>query len=350
MKNKLNTTLILFCLLAILLTSCTSSATTATSWGAASFGSSSAYYSDGSKVYALKVDNGNSKWEYPTEKANASRLILAAPVEVGDQVLIGDYNGALTSLDVRDGKENWSFSKSTGKYIDSPLVVADTILAANSDHNLYALDLEGNELWFFAATNAFWAQPVSDGTTVFAPSLDHYLYALDLATGKLAWKTDLNAPLVSRAALADGVIYIGNLEDGVFAIDSQTGKILWTQNVSGGVWAAPIVAEKKLYFGDQSGNINVINAADGSIDQTISTDSPVLGSGAQLSDGILFGNEKGDLIMVGFDGAKKWTHSINGAIYSNIVVDGETILVVANKGEKPLIAMDHQGNEIWYKE
>jgi len=349
MKNKVFTILLTISLLAILLTACTGSGTTASSWGAASFNDTKVYFADNGTVFALKIENGNTVWSYP-EKPSAARIILAAPVEVGDQLLVGDYSGLLVSLNTRDGSENWQFAEATGKYIDSPLVVGETILAPNSDGTLYALDLNGKKQWSFSAGHSFWAQPVCDGKTVYAPSLDHNLYAIDLVTGKLQWKTDLTASLVGRATLKDEILYLGNLDGDVFALGAAKGNIVWKQKVAAGVWSAPVFAEGKLYFGDQNGAINILNAADGTIDQTIETQSPVLGEGAVLADGIVFGDENGELMLIGFDGKKKWTRTVDGAVYSNLVTNGNMILVVTNKGTKPLIAMDAQGNEIWYKE
>ena len=348
MKNKILTLITTICLLALLLTSCASSASTATSWGGAAVTDSAVYYADGTQVYALKIDNGNTIWGPYPEKAVATRLFLAAPVVIGDQVLFGDYSGLLTSLNTSDGKENWQFSDATGKYIDSPLVVGDTIVAPNADNNLYALDLNGNLLWTFSSEHSFWAQPTSDGETVFAPCMDHYLYAIDLATGAEKWKVDLKASLVGRVTLADGILYLGSLDSDVFAVKSENGSILWEQKVAGGVWSAPTLVDDQLFFGDQAGNINILNVSNGSIAQTIATESAILGSGAILTEGIAFGNENGDLILIGLDGEKKWTRSINGSIYSNLSLYGNTLVVLANKGEKPLVAFDTDGNENWY--
>ena len=348
MKNKTTTIVITICTLALLLSACTSGATTATSWGGATITDTAVYYADGGQLYALKVENGNTIWSYP-EKASATRLFLAAPVVVGDQLLAADYGHMLTSLSIRDGKENWQFSDAKGKYIDSPLVVGETIIAPNTDNNLYALNLDGNLLWTYKGEHSFWAQPVSDGKTVFAPSMDHYLYAIDLVTGKQQWKVDLTASLVSRPILVDGILYLGNLDGNFFAVDSERGTIVWKKDVAGGVWGAPVFTEDKLFFGDQTGNINILNAADGSVVQLIETDSAMLGAGIAATDGIFFGNEKGDLVLIGYDGSKEWTRTVDtGSIYSNLSINDGTIIVVVTKGEKPLVAMDTNGNEIWY--
>ena len=348
MKNRILPIITMICLLALLLTACTGSGNTATSWGGATITDSAVYFADGTMIYALKSENGNTIWSYP-EKASATRAFLAAPVVAGEQLLVGDIASNLTSLSIRNGKQNWQFEDATGKYIDSPLVVGEMIIAPNADGTLYALDLNGNKVWTFTAEHSFWAQPVTDGQIVYAPSLDHFLYALDLATGELKWKTELKASLVARPTLLDGTIYIGNLDGQVFAVDSGNGDILWEQEVAGGVWSAPLLIEGQLYFGDQTGMVYVLNAADGSITSSFETESPMLGSGVSNSEGVFFGNEKGELVLFGFDGSKKWSRPVDvGAIYSNLVINNDMIIVVTNKGEKPMVALNTEGNEIWY--
>jgi outer membrane protein assembly factor BamB len=102
-----------------------------------------------------------------------------------------------------------------------------------------------------------------------------------------------------------------------------------------------------LYFGDQSGRINILSATDGKSTQYIETDGAVLGKGAELSEGIVFGSENGEILMIGFDGSKVWTRTVEGNVYADLVFDGNQIYVAANNSTKPLVAMDGNGNESW---
>ncbi len=347
MKNKILTIFVAISVLAIALTSCTGASSTATSWGGATVTDSAVYFADGMQVVALRLDNGANIWTYP-EKAVATRSFLAAPVLAGDQLIIADAGNLLTSINSRDGvTQNWQFTGAKGKYIDSPLVIGETIVAPNSDNSLYALDLDGTKLWAFTAEHSFWAQPVSDGKLVFAPNFDHYLYAVDLATGVQKWKTDLKASIVARPTLVDGVIYIGNLDGDFFAVDSERGTILWETKVAGGVWAASNLVEGQLYFGDQTGIINILDAADGSVVDAINVESGIIGSGVVVTEGIVFGKENGDIITIGFDGSNLGTKTVGGSIYSNLSINGNLFVVVATKGENPLVAFDTDVKQSW---
>lgn len=347
MKNKILTIFVAISVLVLALTSCTGVASTATSWGGATVTDSAVYFADGMQVVALRLDNGANIWSYP-EKADATRNFLAAPVLAGEQLIVADTGNLLTSINSRDGvTQNWQFAGATGKYIDTPLVVGETIIAPNADNSLYALDLKGVKLWEFAADNSFWAQPASDGKLVFAPNFDHYLYAVDLATGVLRWKTDLKASLVARPTLVDGVIYVGNIDGNFYALDSERGTILWETKVAGGVWAAPNFVEGQLYFGDPTGIINILNADDGSVVDAIKVESGIIGSGVIVTDGIVFGKENGDIITIGFDGSNLGTKTVGGSIYSNLSINGNLFVVVATKGENPLVAFDTDVKQSW---
>ncbi len=100
-------------------------------------------------------------------------------------------------------------------------------------------------------------------------------------------------------------------------------------------------------MGDQSGRINILDSADGKVLQYIETESSILGAGVLLENGVAFGNEAGELIVIGFNGERLWTRTFDGNLYSNIQKNGENLLLTLTQGEKPLIAVDLNGNEIW---
>ena len=334
-------------ILATLLTSCTSGSAAVNSYSGVAVSSDMVFFANGGKVSALRSSNGNLAWEYP-EKISAKRLFYAQPVIVGEQVLVADYEYKLTSLNTLDGSENWIFSGAKGRYIDSPIVINDTIIAPNADYSIYALDLNGKLKWTFTGGHAFWAQPVSDGNAVYVSCMDHFLYAIDLEKGSLLWKTELGAALVSRPLLDEtGRLFIGNIDGTYYAVSEKDGSKLWEQKMGSGVWAQAILLEGKLYFGDQAGRVNILNSEDGKSIQYIETDGAILGKGAVLEQGIVFGNENGDLVMINFDGDKIWTRTVDGKIYGSLVFDGSQILVPVSGSTEPLVAMDSNGNENW---
>ena len=345
MKNNRIVMILLLSLVALLLTSCTGAGAT-NSWAGVTATEENVYFANGAAVYALAGDSGNKVWQYPA-KSDAKRLFFAEPVLVGEQLIVVDYANGMASLNAQTGAETWVFTEAKSRYIDSPLIVDNLIIAPNTDYSLYAVDLSGQLAWRFPTDHALWARPVTDGETVYFASMDRNFYAVEVATGNQKWKTDLHSSSVARALLEDGVLYVGNLEGTLFALNASDGSVIWQQQLGGGIWSAPLSYEGKLYVGDQSGRINILESADGKIYQYIDTESPILGSGILLENGLAFGNEEGSLVVIGFDGSRLWTRSFNGNLYSNLQKSGDHLLLSLTQGEKPLVAVDLNGNEVW---
>ena len=49
-------------------------------------------------------------------------------------------------------------------------------------------------------------------------AVDGFVYCLDAGTGDLMWKFQANGPIVSSAAVQEGVIYIGSMDHQVYAL------------------------------------------------------------------------------------------------------------------------------------
>ncbi len=56
-----------------------------------------AYVAATTYVHAIRLSDGSEVWRYP-EKAEPNRMFYAAPVLVGDQLIVGDYRNELHSI------------------------------------------------------------------------------------------------------------------------------------------------------------------------------------------------------------------------------------------------------------
>ena len=53
------------------------------------------------------------------------------------------------------------------------------------------------------------------------------MYALNAATGAKLWSYDHRRPC-SSPAVANGVVYVGSIDDNVYALNAATGAKLWS--------------------------------------------------------------------------------------------------------------------------
>jgi eukaryotic-like serine/threonine-protein kinase len=346
MKTRHLTLITLFVLIGMVFSACSGSIS-ATSWPGVAVDQNNVYLSFATGVFAVRLADGQMVWRYPAE-ADTKLQFYASPALIDGQVIVGDYKKSLYNLDAAGGTETWINTNAAGRWVSSVLVVDDTILAPNVDHWLYALSRDNSLLWKFETQQPLWAAPASDGQFVYLPSMDHFLYALDIRNGNEKWKVDLGGAAVYSPALDEGgTLYVGTLGREMVAVRAADGSILWRFTTEKEVWGTPVLHEGILYFGDLSGKIYALNAADGTQAWQMDAGGAVTGGAALLADGLVFSTENGSVLLVGFDGTKKWTQTITGKLYGTPVVSNDLIVVGVTGGEDVLVVLTVEGTIKW---
>jgi outer membrane protein assembly factor BamB len=351
-------TLISLVMLAAMLLSACSTGASATTWPGLAADAKMAYLADGAYVYAVRLSDGTKSWQYP-DKAG-TQLFYANPVLTTDgQVLVGSagHDYQLTSLDVSTGQQKWvSPFVATDRWVAAPLVVGDTVYAANNDGTLYVLKLAtGEKVWSLHISQELWGAPVTDGKLIFVTSLDHFLYAVDPQAQKIVWKVNLggSAP-ASPVVSSDGkTLYVGSFAKKVFAVDIATGSVSWTAETKDWVWSTPALGSDSLFAADISGNIYSLGAPNGkNAWPVLQPDGPITGSPLILADGsMVVATESGSLFAFDTSGVKIWDVTPGGKIYTSPVAAGDPagglIMVAPLNTDFLLAAISKDGKLLW---
>lgn len=341
-------------LASLLLTAC--GAISAANWPGVSSDTTGKFVYVAYGTYVFKVDptNGSLVWRYPETAGN--KQFYAPPGSNDSLVVVGDINDGLTELDSSTKAEKWTNTEALGKWIAGAIFVDSTIVAPSSDGNVFAVSSQnGQQIWKYPASGAFWATPVSDGKVVYAPSMDHFLYALNVSDGSLVWKKDLGAACTFGLTLdKDGTIYLSTLANEVLAINSTNGDIKWRFKANGNLWAVPVVNDGTVYIGDLESKVYAINSSDGKTKWgPVDGGAPITGAPAITPDGLIFATENGSVFEMSFTGTKGWSQTINsGKLYSAPVVTAGNLVVVGvmpNDATKDplLVAFDFTGKQAW---
>jgi outer membrane protein assembly factor BamB len=80
---------------------------------------------------------------------------------------------------------------------------------------------------------------------------------------QLLWTYEAGAPVLSTAAIMDGVAYLGTMKGDLLAIDLATGRLKWRYKTEGAIEAAPGIQDGKLFVGTNLGVFNAVSAATG---------------------------------------------------------------------------------------
>jgi outer membrane protein assembly factor BamB len=322
-------------LTALALSAC--SAATNVSWPGLTADASNAYLANGHTLDAVRLTDGLKLWGFP-EKSSGQLFISNPTISPDGHVLVssaGTDNG-LYSLDATTGRENWAAPLTADNHwVASPLVVGDTVYAANNNGRLYAAELAtGFVKWSLALDGSLWSAPTTNGKLIFVASLDHTLYAVDPESKRMAWQTDLGGSAPGSATVSsDGMtVFVGSFGKKVFALDAASGATRWTAEVQDWIWGAPVQAGDTVFAADISGRLYSLGAAHGkNAWPSLSPDGAVTASPVALADGVLVATESGSLYAFDNNGTKLWDINLGGQIFTTPVVAGDKILVAPMK-------------------
>ncbi|MES2772976.1 MAG: PQQ-binding-like beta-propeller repeat protein [Bacteroidota bacterium] len=186
------------------------------------------------KIQAVDLKTGKATWNYQTGGA-----IYSSAAVKDEKVVIGSGDGNIYCLN-KTGKLLWKV-KAGAAVLGSPLIDDSTVYIGSSDHQFRAIDLKsGKEKWSFNELKGpVVSTPLLYLDKVIFGAWDRNLYALDKTTGGLAWKwnngsTVLNfSPAACTPVAFDSVVYVVAPDRYLTAIDAITGTILWRSKEAG---------------------------------------------------------------------------------------------------------------------
>jgi outer membrane protein assembly factor BamB len=183
------------------------------------------------EVLALTTD-GAVRWRTALGSRIISAPALAAQRGDGEaQLLVGEGQGYLNSLDAGSGRLRWrrklvervespTLPLTSALISAPPLVAADgTIYLGGRDGGVTALDPAGNLRWHYDSGSDISASPAEDPDgTIYVALYDKRLLALDRA-GRLRWQVKVNGAVRSTPLRGpDGTLYIGTLGARLYAL------------------------------------------------------------------------------------------------------------------------------------
>jgi len=233
-------------------------------------------------VYAFERDSGKVRWKYRSTSVPTDIL------QIGSNVYFGSFQDKWSSVDLRTGSLNWSFS--TG--------------APNENCDMPKA-------------------PVTDNNRLFIAGMDGVIYSLDASSGRVTWKRKLAAAPSTGLALNHKTIYVGTNDRRIYRLKAETGAVI-----------AEIATEAKpvgrLAFSNDSLFVFLENASE-LVGYIVSIDSKLAGVRWQQRSSPDWASERPhlwqDLVVAGncrgavaafraTDGEPQWTLTMKGCIRS----------------------------------
>jgi outer membrane protein assembly factor BamB len=189
-------------------------------------------------VVALDRESGEMLWRHAQKldpKRSNELLLYGAPQPVlfEGEVLAGFSDGTLAGLEVSTGALRWQRRVGEGTYPDliaAPIRVGDQVILAAYSEPLVGMDpISRNIRWRLDVGGAHPAAAAEDGRRIYHGGVDGVLRSLAVESGSEFWTWDsetgasLTTPLITEAGLL-----VASSGGGLYLVDSETGDLLWS--------------------------------------------------------------------------------------------------------------------------
>lgn len=154
----------------------------------------------------VNITSGEQHAEVPLEG-----LLIASPALVEEVLYFGTPDGEVMGLDWRNQATQWTYKDpNRGQEIHSSPVVTDELVVIGSrDKRLHALDrASGEERWSFETRGPIDSSPVLVGDRIYFGSADRSVYAVNLQ-GEEVFKYDAGQRISGSPAVGEGHLVIG---------------------------------------------------------------------------------------------------------------------------------------------
>jgi outer membrane protein assembly factor BamB len=211
--------------------------------GDASSGSSAMYRGNPEHTGAYRSggapDFGGVRWRFRTDGP-----IRSTPAVAEGRIYFGSADGHVYAVDLQ-GHEVWKTDLGAG--INSSPAVADgrvilqthkgEIVALSADQGAVIWRVQTGPVipfeWGFESGDYYDSSPVVVGSKVWIGAGDGNLYALDAANGKEIWRFKTEGRIRSSPAVSGGVAYVGSMDGSLYAVDAESGKLRWRFDTQG---------------------------------------------------------------------------------------------------------------------
>jgi outer membrane protein assembly factor BamB len=208
---------------------------------------------------------------------------------------------SLYAFDQSDGSLVWQakLDAATGTTPAVDPLSGQAVVGTNIG-TLDAFDTNGTRLWSLQlGVEPIRGTPMIANGVVYIGNMDGQFFALDEATGKTLWQQPIGTGgspygVESAPALAGGTVYVNGNDGLLYAFDAASGAKLWTAIVGGG--GSPAIANGVIYVPGETESgtraLLVVDANSGAI-LTTAPVNEFLGTSATVANGIVYfgGNE-----------------------------------------------------------
>ncbi len=291
-------------------------------------------------------------WEYNAQAAFGS----SSPLVMGNTVIVANLQGEVHAIDLESGKRIGQKSFRGEAIHASPALISRRIVVANAwgNRTVHGYDLQGGKGVWHRDLPRVQSGLLAYGDAVLLADMDGGVRLMDELTGDDRWVFDDPDGAAVRAdplMAADRFVVVH--EDGTArAFDPATGEVAWESELGAPVYASPAASGTTVYVPTTQGKLLAVDARTGRVVWRFDTNnSQVKIASPSIAGGtIYFGSSDGGVRAISTEfGASQWRVKLPGGVSAQVLVAGGYVYVGTMQNR--LVVLDFEtGGEIWSTE
>lgn len=300
-------------------------------------------------------------WSFKTSGA-----ILSTPVFYENDIIFGNSNKSIYSIDLNTQEEKWKFE--TDSAINSTLTLDGNNVLFSSQSTCYLVDAKtGKEVWKFASkdTSLIDVYDLKSPAPILYKDLAIFqtkggtIYGLNKLDGSVAWeyKAEGSDEVRTTPSIQDNILCFGDVKGNVYAMNLDTQKTIWSKSIGTQYVHAALTHKDYAYFAGRDCRVVAFDLKSG--EEKWSYKDPIaswLTADMEVRDDVLYVPGSDNLIVTALkydSGEKVTTYGAKANIFGKPLIEGNMMFVpsgnVYTKNVGGITAYDLSGgnNKVW---
>jgi outer membrane protein assembly factor BamB/tRNA A-37 threonylcarbamoyl transferase component Bud32 len=183
-------------------------------------------------------------------------------------------------------------------------------------------------LWTFKCEDEVRQKAAIDNGVVYIGAYDNNLYALNQDSGEFLWKFPAQDSIGTAPFIYEDDVFITSSDSHLYSIKKRTGQMNWRFKTGNAIYASPIVRFDHIFFGSDDQNFYAVNAKRGKQVWKANAFSPVRSTAFVGDDLVFFGTEGGYIYSLELStGKMKWQAQAKRSVTSSPTVADDIVFI-----------------------
>jgi outer membrane protein assembly factor BamB/tRNA A-37 threonylcarbamoyl transferase component Bud32 len=183
-------------------------------------------------------------------------------------------------------------------------------------------------LWVFKCEDEVRSKAAVANGMVFVGAYDNNLYTVTADKGEFVWKFPTSDGVGSSPCIFNDSVFITSADNHLYALQIRTGRMNWRFATNGPIYSSPSIRFEHIFFGSDDSHLYAVNANSGRLAWKANAYSPVRSSPFVDEERLFFGTEGGYIYCLELaNGKVKWQAQAKRSVTSSPAIADDIVFV-----------------------